>query len=202
MIVQVLSSFGKSCRPSTDHWEAAQGTRVGVPLPHSTGGLPILSIQPLQSQVLMTNSVLYTHHLELCSLRVVVHSKVNHSDYSTLSLHGVTRMIAGREPEFTDLDQWVCDLEHFNKLVKIGTFAKFRMWKAFATWRKNVRSRCIVLYMCCNMYWFEVHTFFDISGKYRSVRNLWRKTCLSCTHNCRGHFWRSGVTARLTTRVN
>ena len=73
--------------------------------------------------------------------RVVVHSKVNRSDYSTLSLHGVTRMIAGREPQFTDLDQWVRDLEHFNKLVKIGTFAKFRMWKAFATWRKNVRSR-------------------------------------------------------------
>ena len=73
--------------------------------------------------------------------RVAVHSKVNRSDYSTLSLHGVTRMIAGREPQFTDLDQWVRDLEHFNKLVKIGTFAKFRMWKAFATWRKNVRSR-------------------------------------------------------------
>ena len=70
-----------------------------------------------------------------------MYSKVNKSDYSTLSLKGVTRMIAGREPQFTDLDQWVCDLNHFNQLVKIGTFARFRMWKAFATWRKNVRSR-------------------------------------------------------------
>lgn len=74
---------------------------------------------------------------------MVVYSKVNKSDYSTLSLKGVTRMIAGREPQFTDLDQWICDLTHFNQLVKIGTFARFRMWKAFATWRKNVRSRYI-----------------------------------------------------------
>ena len=88
--------------------------------------------------------------LPLFHCRVVVHSKVNKSDYSTLSLHGVTRMIAGRDPEFTDLDQWVTDLNHFNKLVTIGTFAKFRMWKAFATWRKNVRSRQVISsYITC-----------------------------------------------------
>ena len=88
-----------------------------------------------------------TSHL-LISLpfhRVAVYSRVNKSDYSTLSLHGVTRMIAGREPQFTDLDQWVQDLAHFNKLIKIGMFAKFRMWKAFDTWRKNVRSRYILI---------------------------------------------------------
>ena len=83
----------------------------------------------------------YYTYIHVSSSRVVVHSKVNKSDYSTLSLHGVTRMIAGREPQFTDLEQWVADLTHFNQLVKIATFSKFRMWKAFATWRKNVRSR-------------------------------------------------------------
>ncbi len=74
--------------------------------------------------------------------RVVVHSKVNPNEYSTVSLRGVTRMLGGREAEFTELEQWIVDYKHFNQLSKIRTFAKFRLWKAFSTWRKNVQWRC------------------------------------------------------------
>ena len=77
----------------------------------------------------------------LLSSRVVVHSKVNKMDYSTLSLRGITRLMNGKEAEFTELDQWEQDYRHFNQLLSIKTFAMFRCWKAFATWRKNVRRR-------------------------------------------------------------
>lgn len=72
---------------------------------------------------------------------MVVHSKVDKNDYSTLSLRGITRLRNGKEAEFTELNQWIQDYNHFNQLLKIKTFAMFRMWKAFATWRKNVRTR-------------------------------------------------------------
>ena len=74
-------------------------------------------------------------------IRVVVHSKVNPNDYSTLSIAGVTRLLNGKEAEFTELEQWVIDYKHFQRLINIKTFAKFRIWKAFSVWRRNVRWR-------------------------------------------------------------
>ena len=38
-----------------------------------------------------------------------------------------------REKEYRD----------YKILIKIKTFSNFRMWKAFAVWRKNVRSKKI-----------------------------------------------------------
>ena len=70
-----------------------------------------------------------------------MHSLVNKSDYSTLSLNGVTRFRHGKEAEFTELTHWIRDYKNFNKLLKIKSFSLFRVWKAFATWRKNVRKR-------------------------------------------------------------
>ena len=58
-----------------------------------------------------------------------------------LSLRGVTRLMQGREADFTELEQWVTDYKHYRQLTRIKTFAKFRLWKAFSTWRKNVRWR-------------------------------------------------------------
>lgn len=71
----------------------------------------------------------------------MVHSKVNPNDYSTISMAGVTRLVNGREAEFTHVNQWIKDYKHFRKLIEIKTFAKFRIWKAFSVWRKNVRWR-------------------------------------------------------------
>ena len=75
------------------------------------------------------------------SCRVVVHSKVNKNDYTTLSLNGFTRLVNGTEAEFVKIDQWLKDYENFNHLLKIKTFAVFKKWKMFATWRMNVRKR-------------------------------------------------------------
>ena len=77
----------------------------------------------------------------ICFFRVVVHSKVNPNDYTTLSLNGVARLVNGSEAEFLQVDQWLMDYENFNRLLKIKSFSLFRKWKMFATWRKNVRKR-------------------------------------------------------------
>lgn len=77
--------------------------------------------------------------------RVVVHSKVNPDDYSTISMTGVTRLFNGKEAEFTEVEQWIADYKHFRRLIKIKTFAKFRIWKAFSVWRKNVRWRYVLI---------------------------------------------------------
>ena len=72
-----------------------------------------------------------------------MHSKVNPNDYSTISMTGVTRLLNGKEADFTELEQWITDYKHFRRLIEIKTFAKFRVWKAFSVWRRNVRWRCV-----------------------------------------------------------
>ena len=71
-------------------------------------------------------------------------------DHSTLSLQGVTRLLNKKEAEFTELNQWIQNYKHFQELIKIKTFAKFRMWKAFSVWRRNVRWRytCKLIVYC------------------------------------------------------
>ena len=81
------------------------------------------------------------HYVTPPNHRVVIHSNVIPTDYSTLSLKGVTRLLNGKDAEFTELNQWIKDYKHFQELIKIKTFTKFRIWKAFSVWRKNVRWR-------------------------------------------------------------
>ena len=90
----------------------------------------------------MTLISLYNYKLHYL-YRVVIYSKVNKNDYSTLSLQGITRLRNGKEAEFTELDQWIKDYKNFNQLLKIKSFFMFRIWKSFATWRKNVRYRTV-----------------------------------------------------------
>ena len=71
--------------------------------------------------------------------RVVPYSKLNLSDYYTVSVDGVTRYLDGHEAEFVRLDQWIKDYKHFHDLKKLKTFANFGLWKIFYSWRKNVK---------------------------------------------------------------
>ena len=45
------------------------------------------------------------------------------------------------EAEFTALERWEKEYKDYKRLVKIPTFANFRMWKAFVVWRKNVKTK-------------------------------------------------------------
>ena len=87
----------------------------------------------------------------------MIHSKLNPMDYSTLSMKGVTRMLQGKDAEFTELEQWITDYKHYQQLIKIKTFAKFRVWKAFSVWRKNVRWRyCVAGYFCSQVLYSQM----------------------------------------------
>ena len=96
-----------------------------------------------------------------------MHSKVDPADYSTLSLQGVTRLRRGNEVEFTELSQWIADYKHFSQLIQIKSFAKFRVWKAFSVWRKNVRWRSV----CCSdaVLKFIQHIFMPNFGPHSEI---------------------------------
>ena len=84
-------------------------------------------------------------HLRTCPFpplplfRVVPYRKLNLSDYYTVSLDGVTRFIDGHEAEFVELGTWVREYQNFKWLRKMKTFSKFFVWKAFSSWRRNVK---------------------------------------------------------------
>lgn len=80
--------------------------------------------------------------------RIVKHSEINHSDYYTISTQGVTH-VRDSEAEFTALERWEKEHKDYKRLVKIPTFANFRMWKAFVVWRKNVKTKYASLH-CIN----------------------------------------------------
>ncbi|XP_071825285.1 dynein axonemal heavy chain 6-like isoform X2 [Apostichopus japonicus] len=77
------------------------------------------------------------------NLKIVAHGNINPSDYCTISAKGVSRVRNNSEADFTELDRWEEEYHYYTKLVQIPLFALFRRWKAFTTWRKNVRSRKI-----------------------------------------------------------
>ncbi|CAG5121592.1 unnamed protein product, partial [Candidula unifasciata] len=79
-------------------------------------------------------------HYHYYNLKVVGHEHVYKPDYLTISQKGITRMRADDETEFVVLDRWEREVMYFEKLIKIKTFAKFRVWKAFSVWRQNVRT--------------------------------------------------------------
>ncbi|XP_058967936.2 dynein axonemal heavy chain 6 [Pocillopora verrucosa] len=74
------------------------------------------------------------------NLKIVKHSEIDHSDYYTISFEGVTHT-CDNEAEFTGLERWEKEYKDYKRLVKIPTFANFRMWKAFVVWRKNVKTK-------------------------------------------------------------
>lgn len=78
--------------------------------------------------------------LMIFTLQVVVHEDIDPNDYYTISSTGVTRL-RDNETEYNTLGSWEKEYRNYQILIKIKTFSNFRMWKAFAVWRKNVRSK-------------------------------------------------------------
>ncbi|XP_055843876.1 dynein axonemal heavy chain 6 [Episyrphus balteatus] len=62
------------------------------------------------------------------------------SQYYTMSRHGVTFWSQG-ENYFTELNQWQREFQMYIHIVKIKSFAKFRMWKGFKVWEKTLKWR-------------------------------------------------------------
>lgn len=58
--------------------------------------------------------------------------------YFTMSRHGVTFWHLS-ENFFTPLLQWQQEFQQFLSIIKIRTFAVFRVWKGFKVWEKTVK---------------------------------------------------------------
>ncbi|GBG29459.1 Dynein heavy chain 1, axonemal [Hondaea fermentalgiana] len=72
-------------------------------------------------------------------LRVVDHKNVDPEDYFTLSREGVTHF-TDSQAEFTPMDLWEHEFRIFSKMKSISFFARFRVWKNFTMWKRNVRG--------------------------------------------------------------
>lgn len=62
----------------------------------------------------------------------------NKEEYFTMTRHGVTYWHLG-ENFFTPLRQWQQEFQQYLSIVKIRTFAVFRLWKGFKVWQKTVK---------------------------------------------------------------
>ncbi|ORZ39411.1 dynein heavy chain and region D6 of dynein motor-domain-containing protein [Catenaria anguillulae PL171] len=71
-------------------------------------------------------------------LVVSEYEQVDKTDFFTISAAGVTHFTR-ETTDFTPLAQWIREHHAFNSMIRIPFFAKYRTWKAFSTWRKNVR---------------------------------------------------------------
>ncbi|KAL7754337.1 hypothetical protein RI367_000318 [Sorochytrium milnesiophthora] len=71
-------------------------------------------------------------------LEIVEYENVDKSDFYTISASGVTHYV-GNYSEFTALNQWIREHHLFHNMIKINFFTKYRTWKNFTVWRKNVR---------------------------------------------------------------
>lgn len=71
-------------------------------------------------------------------LVLVEHSQVDPDDYFTLSCSGVTHF-TGYDSDFTPLRQWEREFTLFNSMRCIPCFARYRAWKTFIVWKKNVK---------------------------------------------------------------
>ncbi|XP_044515237.1 dynein axonemal heavy chain 6 [Gracilinanus agilis] len=76
------------------------------------------------------------------NFRVVSYERVNKNDYYTISKRAVTHTCDG-EVEFIELPRWEQEYLYHRELRKVPIFSRFRKWKAFTVWRKNVRSKKI-----------------------------------------------------------
>ena len=73
------------------------------------------------------------------NMEVVDHLQIDPHDHYTISKGGVTHF-TGDESEFTPLEQWEREYRAFNRMQRIPFFAKYRAWKSFIVWKKNVRG--------------------------------------------------------------
>ena len=72
-------------------------------------------------------------------LEVVDHSEISPVDYYTLSCSGITHFL-GSSSDFTPLEQWEREYLLFGRMRKIPFFSKYRAWKNFTVWKKNVKA--------------------------------------------------------------
>jgi dynein heavy chain len=78
-------------------------------------------------------------------LETVDHYKVDQQDFYTMSREGITHFIKDSQSEFSPLDHWEQEYYHFSKMRQIPFFKKYRLWKTFSVWKRNIAGHRILL---------------------------------------------------------
>jgi dynein heavy chain len=78
-------------------------------------------------------------------LETVDHFKVDQQDFYTMSREGITHFIKDSQSEFSPLDHWEQEYYHFSKMRQIPFFKKYRLWKTFSVWKRNIAGHRILL---------------------------------------------------------
>ena len=107
--------------------------------------MQMLERDPLfEKEMVYDDSFLYLEPIDRNAyhMRIVQHGDIDPLDYFTLSPAGLTHFTDGGA-DFTSLEQ--LEREHFlfSKIQTIPFFRKYRKWKSFTEWAKNVRKRNI-----------------------------------------------------------
>uniref|UniRef100_A0A0G4I0U0 Uncharacterized protein n=1 Tax=Chromera velia CCMP2878 TaxID=1169474 RepID=A0A0G4I0U0_9ALVE len=88
----------------------------------------------------LTEEFCYMNRLGPYEYQIVPFSRIREQDYLTISIRGVTHYHQG-EVEFITLQEWQHDQELYRKIVNVDFFAKYQMWKMFATWKGVMRDQ-------------------------------------------------------------
>lgn len=59
-------------------------------------------------------------------------------EYFTMSVNGVTRILASGNTEYMSLEQWSHEKNEYQAIRKLSTFCHFFLWKPFRIWKKFV----------------------------------------------------------------
>ncbi|KAI9224248.1 dynein heavy chain and region D6 of dynein motor-domain-containing protein [Blastocladiella britannica] len=113
-------------------------------------------------------------------LVVASYNEVNKTDFYTISAHAVTHYTK----EATDvsvLADWIREHDAFKKIIQIPFFAKYRIWKSFSTWRRNVRrakQAAVRKALATRMFSLDPHLSVGLLAARRACETLQRTAAL------------------------
>ena len=65
-------------------------------------------------------------------------AEIDRSEFFTLSQTGITRVSQG-ESDFTTLEHFEHEYSLYDGIMKLQFFQRYRKWKNFTVWKKNIR---------------------------------------------------------------
>ncbi|KAJ6638438.1 Dynein axonemal heavy chain 6, partial [Pseudolycoriella hygida] len=81
-----------------------------------------------------------SEHFTPYSLKEAKYSEIDRNEFFTVDREGVA-YFSRYENHFTKLQLWLTEYDLYLKMIKLRTFAKYRLWKGFKTWQKTVHWR-------------------------------------------------------------
>lgn len=87
----------------------------------------------------LSNEFCYANRLGPYEYHITPFSEINRDDYLTLSARGVTHTCFG-QTEFLSIPAWKRQQSVYRKMVQIPFFARYRRWRTFVLWKREMRA--------------------------------------------------------------